>query len=74
MIGDMVYKLMMCVTPDDVRLAVRSDCSNEMQKLVEALGWLAFRWWSRGGEVDPKKLKEIQSRLAELQLIIYKAG
>jgi len=74
MLGDIVYKLLMGLSPEDVRLAINSGCGREMRNLVEALGWLAFRWWSSDEEKDSKKLKDIQSRLGELQLILYKSG
>lgn len=74
MLGDIVYKLLMGRSPDDVRLAIDSGCDKEMRNLVEALGWPAFRWWSSVGGKDSKKLKDIQARLSELQLILYKSG
>ena len=71
MLEDIVYKLMTGLTPDDVRVAVEAGCGKEMQRLVESLGWLAFRWWSVPGEKDAKVLKEVQARLAEFQVILY---
>ena len=72
MLEDVVHKLMMGLTPDAVSVAVGAGCSKEMQKLVEAMGWLAFRWWSAPGDKDAQILKDVQTRLAELQLILYR--
>ena len=62
---------MMGLTPDDVRAAIGAGAGKEMQNLVEAMGWLAFRWWSASGDNNPQMVKEIQARLAELQLIVF---
>jgi hypothetical protein len=64
-----VQKLMTGLTPDDVSVAIEAGCGEEMHKLVDALGWLAFRWWTAPGEKDPNTVKEIQNRLAKLQLM-----
>jgi len=67
MLENVVRKLMTGITPDDVSVALEAGCGEEMRKLVDALGWLAFRWWTAPGEKDPKTVREIQNRLARLQ-------
>ncbi len=70
MFEETVHKLMMGLTADDVRAAINAGAAKEMRSLVEAMGWLAFRWWTAAGDKNPEMMREIQSRLAELQGII----
>jgi hypothetical protein len=66
-----VHKLLMGLTPDDVRAALEAGAGKEMDDLVKAMGWLAFRWWSAPGQKDPKTVQEIQDRLGTLQLMLH---
>ncbi len=69
---DIVYKLVMGLTPDDVRVVVKAGHADEIRRLIEALGWLAFRWWSTPGDKDAETLKEVQARLGKLQVIVQR--
>jgi hypothetical protein len=65
-----VYKLVMGLTPEDVVTAIKAGCRKEMGNLIDSLAWLAFRWWTSPGEKNSKTLKEVQDRIAALQLTL----
>jgi hypothetical protein len=70
MLEEVIHKLMMGLTPEDVMVAIEAGCGSEMQKLVDAMGWLAFRWWSASGEKNFETMQDVQTRLAALQAVL----
>jgi hypothetical protein len=67
-----VRKLVMETTLDDVRAAIDSGAGKQMKDVVWAMSSLAAKWWQADGANNPKVMKEIQQRLAELQLVFQK--
>ena len=67
---EVIYKLVMGLTPQDVLTAMKAGCGKEIGNLINSLAWLAFRWWTSPSEKNPKTLKEIQGRIADLQLTL----
>ncbi len=70
MLEEVVHRLMTALTPEDVMVTIEAGYSNEMQKLVDAMGWLAFRWWSAPGEKNFEIMQDVQARLAALQTVL----
>ncbi len=70
MLEDVVHRLMTGLTPEDVAVAIEAGYGNEIQKLVDAMGWLAFRWWSAPGEKNFETMQAVQARLAALQTVL----
>jgi hypothetical protein len=63
---EVVYRLVMGLTPGYVLTAMKAGCSKEIGNVIDSLACLPMV--DATGRKNPKTLKEIQARIADLQL------